>query len=245
MPAAQSQNRILPGPQRCVDGDDRMGPAALGLLHELAANVVIGFARDERHLGLRDARFLARDALQVGSEIVDMFERDLGDCADQRCEHVGRVEPAAQPHLDDGDIHVARREIGECDRGGSLEEAGVETLDVRLELRGPLGERVFPDRHAVDRDALHGGDEMGGGVEPHPPALGPQLLRDEGAGRALAVGTTDVNGREMALRMPQDVEQPLGWAEAPLDTTSLSREEVLDGVFEGQSAASAGQAPVM
>jgi len=49
----------------------------------------------------------------------------------------------------------------------------------------------------------------------------------------------------MALRMPQDVEQPLGWAEAPLDTTSLSREEVLDGVFEGQSAASAGQAPVM
>ena len=49
----------------------------------------------------------------------------------------------------------------------------------------------------------------------------------------------------MALRMSQHVEQTLGRTEAPLDTTSLSCEEKLAGVFEGQSAASAGQAPVI
>ena len=51
--------------------------------------------------------------------------------------------------------------------------------------------------------------------------------------------------RKVALRMAQYVEEPLGGAEAPFDATGLSGKEVLDGVFEGQSAASAGQAPVM
>ena len=49
----------------------------------------------------------------------------------------------------------------------------------------------------------------------------------------------------MALGVPQRVEQPLSRAKAPFDTTGLSGEEELAGVFEGQSAASAGQAPVM
>ena len=49
----------------------------------------------------------------------------------------------------------------------------------------------------------------------------------------------------MALGMAQNVEQPLGRPEAPFDATGLSREKNVAGVFEGQSAASAGQAPVM
>ena len=82
-------------------------------------------------------------------------------------------------------------------------------------------------------------------VQSDAPALGPELSRDKGACGALPVRAADVDGREVPLRMAEHVEEPLGWSEAPLDTTSLSGEEVLDGVFEGQSAASAGQAPVM
>jgi len=49
----------------------------------------------------------------------------------------------------------------------------------------------------------------------------------------------------MALRMTEHIEEALGRTEAPFDATRLSCEEKLAGVFEGQSAASAGQAPVM
>ena len=49
----------------------------------------------------------------------------------------------------------------------------------------------------------------------------------------------------MTLWMTEHVEETLGRTEAPLDATRLSCEEKLAGVFEGQSAASAGQAPVM
>src|SRR5439155_26026438 len=77
------------------------------------------------------------------------------------------------------------------------------------------------------------------------PTLRPQLVRDECAGRAFPVRPTDVDGREMTLWMTEHVEETLGRTEAPLDATRLSCEEKLAGVFEGQSAASAGQAPVM
>jgi hypothetical protein len=54
-----------------------------------------------------------------------------------------------------------------------------------------------------------------------------------------------VDRRKMPLGMAEHVEQPLGGTETPFDPRGLSSEEKLAGVFEGQSAASAGQAPVM
>src|SRR5205814_7905664 len=124
-----------------------------------------------------------------------------------------------------------------------LEKRGVEALDMQFELGGQFGERVLADGHAVDRDPFDRRQEVRRRVEADTPPLGPELVRDKGARRALPVRTTDVDGREMPLRMAEHVEEPLGWAKAPLDTTGLSGEEVLNGVFEGQSAASAGHAP--
>src|SRR6266705_5549339 len=83
------------------------------------------------------------------------------------------------------------------------------------------------------------------GVEPDAPTLRPQIIGYEGACGPFAVSPADVNGREVALGMAQHVEQPLGRAEAPFDAGRLSCKKKLAGVFEGQSAASAGQAPVM
>src|SRR3989442_14377330 len=54
-----------------------------------------------------------------------------------------------------------------------------------------------------------------------------------------------MNRWKMPLWTAEDVEQSLGGAEAPFDATGLSTEKELAGFFEGQSAASAGHAPVM
>src|SRR6266496_1338784 len=245
MPSAQPKLGVLPRPQRRVYGYDRVGTAPLCLFDELRADVGIGFASHERHLRFGNPRLFPRDALEVAAEVLDVLEGDLRDGADQRGEDVRRVEPAAEPHFDHCDIDVSGGEVGEGDGGRCLEEAGLEPLDMRFEPGRPFGKGVFADRDAVDGDPLTRGDEVGGGVEPDAPPLCPQLIGHESGRGSLAVGAADVDGRKVPLGMAQHVEQPLGRAEAPFDAGRLSCEKKLAGVFEGQSAASAGQEPVM
>src|SRR5439155_6331264 len=154
----------------------------------------------------------------------------------------------AQAHFDYGDVHAPRREVRQGDRGGRLEEAGIEALDFRLQEARPLGERLLADRHAVHLDALADRDQVGRRVQPDPEAAGPQLRRHEGAGGPFAVGPRYVHGGEMPLGMTQHAQEPLGRSEAPFDAAPLSREEKAAGVLEGQqaqSAASAGCRPPM
>src|SRR6266511_4579625 len=167
------------------------------------------------------------------AEVLGVLEGDLRDRGDERREHIGGVQAAPQADLDDRD------------GGRGLEEAGVEPLDVRLELRRPFGERIFADRHTVYGDALARREEMRRRVQADAPALRPELIRHERAGRSFAVGAADVDRGEMAFRPTEHVEQSLGRAETPLDAAGLPGEKKLAGVFESQSAASAGQAPVM
>ena len=107
------------------------------------------------------------------------------------------------------------------------------------------GKIVVADLLSVDLYALIDPYQVGRGIEANAPPLRAQLIGDEGARRPLAVRAADMDCREMPLRTAEDVEQSLGGAEAPFDATGLSTEKELAGFFEDQSAASAGQAPVM
>src|SRR2546427_13305110 len=71
-------------------------------------------------------------------------------------------------------------------------------------------------------------------VEADAQALRAQLGGEEGARRALTVGTADVDSREAALRVVECGEEPLGGSEAPFDAAGLSGEEEAAGVREGQ-----------
>src|SRR5690242_1547169 len=86
------------------------------------------------------------------------------------------------------------------------------------------------------------------GIDPDPEAAILEIGRQEGAGRALAVGAADVDAGEVAFGMAQDVEQSFGGTQRPLDATGLAGKEKPAGVRvgqPGQSAASAGWRPAM
>ena len=97
------------------------------------------------------ASFSAAISSRVLAEHVGVLEPDVRQQDDVRAEDVRRVEPAAEARLDDRDVDLARRELGERRRAD------------RLELRRLLRLRLRPDARdgglevgllAVDRDPL-------------------------------------------------------------------------------------------
>ena len=79
--------------------------------------------------GLGDAGLLGGDLREARAEELLMVEAERGDAADQRpLDDVGRVEPAAEPDLDDAGVGGRSRESEEGGGGGHLEEAGVDAV---------------------------------------------------------------------------------------------------------------------
>ena len=90
---------------------------------------------------LDDRELLRRDLLARVAEHVGVLEPDVREQDDVRAEDVRRVEPAAEPGLDDGDVDVAGRELGERGRADRLELGrllrlglGPDASDRRLEV---------------------------------------------------------------------------------------------------------------
>ena len=140
-----------------------------------------------------------------------MLERDVRQVNDRRVEDVRRVEPAAEPGLDRGDVDSLRGELGQ--RGSRQ----------RLELRRsqPLGRRP----HSADGTL----EALGVGVEPLLPAgdvrrrvradaqpFPPQQLGDRPRGCGLAVRAHDMDARERPLRVAELFEQLAHATEAEL-----------------------------
>ena len=100
----------------------------------------------------RDRELLAGDRLAGLAEHLGVLEPDVRQQHDARVEDVRRVEPAAEPGFDDGDVDAALGEVGER-RGGQ-----------HLELR--RADRFGVGAHAGDR-AL---EPVGVGLEPLAPA---------------------------------------------------------------------------
>ena len=131
-----------------------------------------------------------------------MVVAELGDAADQRrLDDVGRVEPAAQPDLDDAGVGGRAGEGEKGGGGGRLEEAQLHRAGRFEHLGQDGGQRLILDQPPGEADALVEADEMRAGIDM---GLEPRRLQrgaQEGAGRALAVGAGDVeDGRQRPLR---------------------------------------------
>ena len=143
-----------------VHENHRAGAVALRLGGQYVPDGDVALTGDERDVALRDARLLAGDGGEVGSQVLGMLAGDLGHHARERRDDVGGVESPAHAHLDDGDVHAPGGEVSEGERSGRLEKARVETLDVGLQESRPFGERVRVDRDSIHHDTLPHGDEV-------------------------------------------------------------------------------------
>ncbi len=164
---------------------------------------------DERHAGLGDAGLLGSDAAEALAEEALMVEPQLRDAADDRGgDDIGRIEPAAEPDLDDADI---RRDAGEGEEGGGggdLEEAGADAFGDVEHLGEQFGQRRIVDQGAGEADALVEADQVRAGVDMRLEAGGLGGGADERASRSLAVGAGDMDHRwQLQLGMAESVHE--------------------------------------
>ena len=182
-------------PRRSPRGS-QSAPAAAAASPIGAASLAGIVLRDQRHAALGDAGFLGGDLLDRVAEEGLMVDAELGDAADdRRGDDVGRVEPAAEPDLDDAGVGGRAGEGEEGGGGGRLEEAelhpvgGVEHLG---EQRGEQSSSISrPARRMRSLKRTRCGLGIDMGLEPRRLDRGAQ----EGAGRALAVGAGDMEDR--------------------------------------------------
>ena len=152
--------------------------------------------------------------------MVDGDRRDRGQ--NGLGHHIGRIEPAAQPRLQQQQIG---RRLGESQKGrrrGDLEQGDQLAVIGRFGASEAIDQQVLGDRRRAVRpgqhDALVEMDEMRRGVDMHAFA---ERLGDgagEGEERAFAVGAGDMqHRRQLLLGMTERGEQALDPPERQVD----------------------------
>ena len=179
--------------------------------------VSFGQLRERNHNPTRpyDTRLFARNLGDRVAQILLMIERDVGDDAEPRLNHVGRVQTPAHSDLEHNHIWPAAGKILKGHRRQRLEKAGMprQISFPNQPLRSPVDhvmehrEIVVADRFAIEANPLVNPNQMRRSIKPR---LQPRSLQDgsESSGRrTLAVRACDQHRRKTILRMPQRREQ--------------------------------------
>ena len=132
----------------------------------------------------------------VSPEVLHVVALDLGHRAHERPQHVGAVEPPAEPHLDHRDLAPRAREVGEGDGGRGLEEGRLPLQDERP-AAGRSTSPPRPRRSARRPPGCARGTttRWGDVYRPDPPAGLAQRRRHQGRDAALPVRPADVDRR--------------------------------------------------
>ena len=162
-----------------------------------------------------DSSFFAGDLGHCFAQILLMIERDIGDDADPRLDHVGRIQTPAHANFKHNHVGTAAGEILKGHRGQHLKKAGMPrqiafpnqplggAVDHVMEQR----EIVVVDRLAIEANPLIDANQMRRCIES---CLQPGSLQDgrqRGGRRTLAVGAGDQHSRKAIFRMPQCRQQ--------------------------------------
>ena len=160
-----------------------------------------------------------------------MVEVDVRDRGDAAVPGVGRVEPAAEPDLDDGQVDPLLGEPAEGDGRQQLElgrragPAGDPSGRVE-DLADEPGERRRVDEPAVDLEPLAVAHQVRLGGLGDAIAGGPQRRPGEGEDAALAVRAADERAAEGELRVAELAEERPGPAQPEPDPETTA---VLEG----------------
>src|SRR6266853_5382660 len=133
---------------------------------EQLADVRRWLTNDGGDTGLEDSRFFSRDRLQSVTEQICVIEPNRRDSGHSRCEHVRRVEAAAEPGLDDGDVHFLPDEPVECESGRHLKKRCAHFFGGRYPVLEKLEHFLLENRLAVESEALAEINQVRRGVSP-------------------------------------------------------------------------------
>ena len=159
------------------------------------------------------ARLLAGDGRDRRPEPVGVVEVDVGDRGDPAVPGVGRVEPAAEPHLDQREVEPRLGEVAEDDGGQQLElgrwrraagatrsASGRTSPTSRANVAASIG-------RPSTCDPLPIGDQVRLWRLADPEPGGPQRAPGEGEDAALAVRARDERAADAELRVAELAEQ--------------------------------------
>ena len=182
------------------------------------------------HAPLEDSGLLGSDERQRLAQIVRVVDRDRGDDGERRARnHIGGVEPAAEPHFEHQHIGGMAAEGMERRRRGDLEEGDRRAVVDRLAMGKARAQCVLGDRRAIEPDPLGEAYQMGRDVAVGAVAGGTQHRLEIGDHAALAVGAGDVDDRRRgALRVAECREQPGHAPEREVDDLGMEFEQPLE-----------------
>src|SRR6266478_1470316 len=129
--------------------------------------------KDERHTGLEDSGFLARDFGEGVAQEVFVVEIDARDDGDDRRKDIGGVEAAAQADFEDREFNALASKMLEGHSGYAFEIRGISAelargeklFDESLDAREGFGEGLVADFFATDADAFVDFFEVGRGIQ--------------------------------------------------------------------------------
>ena len=159
-------------------------------------------SHDAVHARLQDARLLEGDRGQAVAEETLVIERDRRQYRDDRAlDHVGRIEPAAEPHLQQGCVRRRAAEGEKRRRRGDLEQRDRHVRVRPLTFLETGAQRIVLDQRARNPDALGEAHEVRRGVDVHAIAGALQAGAQRRHRRALAIGASDMDHRrQLAMR---------------------------------------------
>ena len=137
-----------------------------------------------------------------------MVERDIGDHADSRLDHVGGIQAPAHADFEHRDVHLPAREMLEGNRREHLEKAGMpgqfaladQAFGSTIDHIVDQGKIVVADLLPVDPYALVDPYQVGRGIKPGPRPRSLQNRSQGRCGRTLAVRPRNQNTGEIAAR---------------------------------------------
>ena len=120
-PLRVGQKTLVRHPVRLVGEQDRRAQR-LGALDENELRLHLTLAYDDRSIFLDDPGLLAGDPPERIAKKLRVIVADVRYHAEQRTDHVRRVEPSAHTHFDHRNVYPFPGEMVECDSGRNLEK---------------------------------------------------------------------------------------------------------------------------
>ena len=224
---ARDPDRCLDAPRLAFDRQQRLARLS---------------SHDRRHAGLENTRLLHCDLPQSIAEVLGVIERHRRDHAGERTvDHVGRIQPPTHPDFEEQHIGRVAREQQEPGRGRDLEHGDGRTRVGALAFVERAAELFVRSEAsfalAAKAKAFVEAHEMRRGIDVYAQTSSFQNCAHESDGRALAVGTGDMNrGRQLLLGMPERAENAPHPIERKIDQLRMQRRETRnDGIDRGHA----------